>query len=126
MKTNKPSEKVEVNELIFPENCKQLFKDLPLRFKDHKAQDFDAIIHFKITGIKGGEFTVTIKDQTCSTQEGLHGESNCLVRVSDETYLGIEKGKVNAQIAFMSGKIKVNNVSLMTKYSSLFKLYKKT
>jgi len=53
--------------------------------------------------------------------EGLEGTPDCVVSTSEETYLGIETGRVNPQTAFMMGKVKISNVSEMLRYVKAFR-----
>lgn len=103
------------------QTVKDIFGGLPQRFKSDKASGFDANVHFDISGDQGGQFTVQIADGKCEVQEGLQGDRDCLVETDDETYIGIESGMINPQTAFMSGKIKADNLAVMMQFSGLFK-----
>lgn len=101
-------------------DCADIFRTLPLRMKADKVGDTRACVQFKLSGPKGGDFTVFLEDGTCRTEAALSGTPDCVIQASDETYLGIEFGKVNPQMAFMMGKIKVSNVGLMMKFTAMF------
>ena len=103
------------------QTVKDIFGGLPGRFKSEKAGGFGANVHFDISGDQGGQFTVHIADGKCEVQEGLQGDRDCLVETDDETYIGIESGKLNPQTAFMSGKIKADNLAVMMQFSGLFR-----
>jgi alkylation response protein AidB-like acyl-CoA dehydrogenase/putative sterol carrier protein len=97
---------------------------LPGRFKPEKANGFSANVQFDISGDNGGQFTVEISEGNCHVSEGLVGDKDCLVETDDETYIGIETGHVNPQTAFMTGKIKADNLGIMMQFSGLFRRLK--
>lgn len=98
-----------------------IFEGLPARLKAEKAKGFAANVHFDIAGDGGGQYTVLINDGACEVQSGFNGERDCLVETDDTTYIGVEDGSVNAQTAFMTGKIKADNLGVMMQFSGLFK-----
>lgn len=101
--------------------AKEIIYSLPERFlKDSVKDDTHIIFHFEISGSEGGDFTVTLKDKQCNLEEGLHGEPKCTVSVKDKTYVDLEYGKTNPQMAFMMGKIKISNLNAMFKFAECF------
>ena len=109
------------NESTAPLTVEAIFGKLPERFKKEKAGDFKANVHFDISGNNGGQYTVQIGEGDCKVVEGHDGERDCLVETDDETYIGVESGQLNAQTAFMTGKIKADNLGVMMQFSGLFK-----
>ncbi|OGR03380.1 MAG: hypothetical protein A2284_04990 [Deltaproteobacteria bacterium RIFOXYA12_FULL_61_11] len=101
--------------------CAQLVATYPARFLPDKAGGFNGTVHFKLTGTSGGQYTAVVKHSELTISEGLEGTTDCLVEASDETFLGIEKGTLNPQMAFMMGKIKVSNVGIMLKFMAFFR-----
>ena len=77
----------------------------------------DTNFHFKISGDEGGEFTAIIENEELKVQEGLHGESKCVITTSDETLMGIVTGKKKPMSAMMFGKLKVSSLPELTKFS---------
>jgi putative sterol carrier protein len=104
-----------------PETARDIIKSLPERFKADKAEGLDSTFHFDISGPNGGQFTVTIKDKTCTVQDGFQGTPSCLVTTSDQVYEDTELGRTNPQMAVMMGKIKISNLGEMMKFVGLFK-----
>lgn len=101
--------------------AREIISSLPKRFRADKVdEDLDIVFHFEIAGDDGGEFTVNIKDKTCTVEEGLVGEAKCTVKANDKIYADVELGKTNAQMAFMMGKIKVSNLNAMLKFVDCF------
>lgn len=103
-----------------PEKASEILKSLPARFKADKAEGFDAIFHFDISGSNGGQFTVTVKDKTCTVTDGHQGEPTCKVTTQDSVYEDVELGRTNPQMAVMMGKIKINNIGAMMRFAGLF------
>ncbi|HXH18580.1 MAG TPA: SCP2 sterol-binding domain-containing protein, partial [Chitinophagales bacterium] len=103
-----------------PEKASEIVKSLPSRFRADKADGFNAIFHFDIGGPNGGQFTVTIKDKTCTVTDGHQGEATCKVTTQDSVYEDVELGRTNPQMAVMMGKIKINNIGAMMRFVGLF------
>ena len=102
-------------------NARELILSLPDRFKPQVAENEEAVVHLKISGENGGEFTVDINDGTCKVQEGLEGNPDCVVQTSDKTYEKLEYGKQNPQMALLMGKIKVSNIPMLIKFVQMFR-----
>lgn len=103
-----------------PEKASEIIKSLATRFKADKAEGFDAVFHFEIAGPNGGQFTVNVKDKTCTVTDGLQGEATCRVTAEDKVYEDVELGRTNPQMAVMMGKIKINNIGAMMRFMGLF------
>ena len=101
-----------------------IVRSLDMRFKADKAKGYAAVIHYDISGGRGGQFTVSIQDQSCTVQEGLSGDTDCLITVADQVYEQLELGKLNPQTAFMLGDIQVSDLPEMMKFMKYFKRYK--
>ncbi len=104
-----------------PLTVEAIFGKLPERFKKEKANDFKANVHFDISGNHGGKYSVIIQNGDCKVVTGHEGQRDCLVETDDATYIGVESGALNAQTAFMTGKIKADNLGVMMQFSGLFK-----
>ncbi len=100
--------------------AREVVFDLPNRFRPDKAGDYRGTIHFIIKGEGGGEFTVEVGEGLCRVQEGLHGDAVCRVQTSAKTYLDIETGRTNPQVAFMMGRVKVTNVTELINFTRMF------
>lgn len=106
-----------------PTNAKEIILSLPYRFRKEKCHDagYNTLIHFDIEGENGGQFTVTIQDATIAVKEGLTGTPKCTVKAKESIYSDIEWGKQNPQMAFMMGKVKVDNVMELMTFSGMFR-----
>lgn len=94
---------------------------LPERFRREKAAGYATTVHFKISGADGGEYTVAVSGGECSVSNGLAGQAKCLVETSAKTYIDMETGKTNPQIAFMMGKVKISNIPEMMQFIDMFR-----
>jgi putative sterol carrier protein len=110
-----------------PQTAREIIHSLPERFRPEKVEEgIEAILHFDISGDRGGQFTVEIKDGKCMVTDSLSGTPLGTVRATDANYEDIELGRTNAQMAFMMGKIKADNVMELMNFIGYFKrLYKK-
>ncbi len=106
---------------VVPTTAAEILKSLPERFLGEKAGDWETVFHFDLSGPEGGQFTVTIKGGACTVGPGLRGNPECVVKTSDRIYRDIELGKANAEVAFMTGKIKVSDLVEMMKFVKAFR-----
>ncbi|HUM47911.1 MAG TPA: SCP2 sterol-binding domain-containing protein [Chitinophagales bacterium] len=98
----------------------ELIQSLPQRMKPGSGAGVDIVFHFKIAGTNGGDFTVKVKDGTCTVENGLSGEPKCVVEAKDNVYEDVEMGRTNAQMAVLFGKVKVSNIPSMLKFVEMF------
>ena len=77
----------------------------------------DTCFHFKISGDEGGEFTAVAVDNKFTVVEGLEGEAKCVITASDKVLMDIIRGEQNPMTAIMFGKLKISNLSEMTKFA---------
>ena len=103
-----------------PQTAAEIVRSLCDRFRPEKAGDYSAVFHLDLSGEGGGQFTVIIENGSCRVEPGLQGQAKCLVQTSAATYYDIEFGKTNAEMAFMTGKIKISNVGEMLRFVKLF------
>jgi len=119
-----PAEKIqsakEEVKMGSPQTAAEIIRSLCDRFRPEKAGDYASVFHFDLSGEGGGQFTVTIENGKCSVEPGLQGQPKCLVQAAAATYSDIEFGRTNAEMAFMTGKIKISNVGEMLRFVKLF------
>ena len=104
-----------------PETVEGLITSLPQRFRPERAEGVTTTLHFLLSDDARPEWTVRVADGACTVSEGLKGTPDCVVRMSGDTYVGIETGRVNPQVAFMMGKVKVSDIGQMMQYIKLFR-----
>ncbi|MDF1562696.1 MAG: SCP2 sterol-binding domain-containing protein [Deltaproteobacteria bacterium] len=105
------------------DSCKQYFDEiLPAKLSAHPelAEKVGAIYQFKITGEGGGDWTVDLVKN--EVREGDDADAKCTVTVADADFLKVIDGSLNAQMAFMSGKLKIGgDLSLAMKLGEVLK-----
>ncbi len=116
-----PTEEVSVPWLKQHLHCKQAFQMMPSRFNKDAAKGLNAIYQFDLSGDGGGKWHVIIKDQTCEVKEGAAASPNITISMTAQDYLDMLSGKLNGQMAFMSGKLRIaGDMGLALRMQSLF------
>jgi putative sterol carrier protein len=104
------------------EQVKAIFDAMPQNLNADAAKGMNAVIQFNLTGDGGGNYYVTIKDGTCTVSEGTAPSPNMTMTMAAQDYVDMISGKLNGQMAFMSGKLKIaGDMGLAMKMQSLFK-----
>ena len=98
-----------------------LFESLPARIRPEKTEGWTSRFHFLFTGSETPDWTVAIDGAACEVSRGLQGAPNCTITTTEDVYLGIETGKENPQAAYITGKVKISNLSEMMRYIKSFK-----
>ena len=101
----------------------KIVSTIPQRFRPEKAEGVHLVMHFDINGNAGYAFTVEVNNGTCTIYNELQGKAHCTIRTKTETYVKLELGKTNPQVAFMMGKVKVSNIEAMINFAKLFRKY---
>ncbi|MBI3457919.1 MAG: SCP2 sterol-binding domain-containing protein [Candidatus Rokubacteria bacterium] len=100
---------------------RETFEAMPIRFKPERAQGVKAVIQYDITGEGGGTCHVEIADGTCLLKEGLAAAPNLTLTMAAQDWLDMLGGKLNGQMAFMSGKLKhKGDMSLLMRLPGMF------
>ena len=71
------------------------------------VQKINAIYQFNISGPGGGAWSVDCTQPGGKIQAGTAPSPKCTVAAVDSDFLAIVNGKLNAQMAFMSGKLRI-------------------
>lgn len=104
------------------EEVKAIFDAMPANLNVDAAKGMNAVIQFNLTGDGGGNYNVSIKDGTATVAEGTHPQPNMTLTMAAQDYVDMIAGKLNGQMAFMSGKLKIQgDMGLAMKMQSLFK-----
>ena len=98
-----------------------VFKEMPNRFNANAAKGMKAVYQFDLTGDGGAKYNVAIDDGKINVQEGAHASPNITLTMAASDYLDMVNGKLNPQMAFMSGKLKIaGDMGLAMKMAQLF------
>jgi putative sterol carrier protein len=92
------------------ESVKELFeKQMPERLKNKPdvVSKINAVYQFNISGPGGGQWSVDCTKPGGEVAPGQAAAAKCTVNCTDADFLNIVNGKLNAQMAFMSGKLKI-------------------
>lgn len=100
---------------------KETFEAMPGRFKPDRAQGVTAVLQYDITGPGGGTYYVNIADGKCTLGEGPAVSPNLTLTMAAHDWLDMLAGKLNGQMAFMSGKLKhKGDMSLLMRLPGMF------
>src|SRR5262245_54601472 len=101
---------------------KDIFKEMPNRFNADAAKGMDAVIQFNLSGDDGGQYYAVIKDGKLEVKEGTHPSPKMTMTMAGKDYVDLTLGKLNGQMAFMQGKLKIaGDMGLAMKMQTLFK-----
>ena len=101
---------------------KEIFERMPATFQKTAAAGVDAVVQFDVTGEGGGQYYAAIKDGALDVVEGAHGTPNLTITVSAQDYIAISDGKLNEQLAFMTGRLRAKGDTLLAmKLPAIFK-----
>lgn len=80
-----------------------------------------AVFHFEITTPGSSEsvwFTVDLKNGNGSIAKGKQGTADTVFIMADDDLIAVAQGKLNPQVAFMQGKMKIKgNMAMATKFT---------
>jgi putative sterol carrier protein len=100
---------------------KEIFDQMPSRFRPDRATGTNAVVQYDIGGEGGGTWHAVIKDGTCTVKEGAAQNPNLTLQVSAQDWIDVTTGKQNPQMLFMSGKLKLKgDMGLAMKLGSMF------
>jgi putative sterol carrier protein len=78
-----------------------------LRAKPDVVSKINAVYQFNISGPNGGQWAVDCTQPGGLVTAGTAAGARCTVVAKDDDFLNIVNGKMNPQMAFMSGKLKI-------------------
>jgi crotonobetainyl-CoA:carnitine CoA-transferase CaiB-like acyl-CoA transferase/putative sterol carrier protein len=101
----------------------RILESAPMRFRPEKASTVTSTFHFIISGDENFGYTITIVDSKCTLTKELTGTPTCTIKTTARTYIELETGKANPQMALMTGKIKVSNIGEMMQFAKCFRRF---
>jgi len=100
----------------------EIFDQMAANLNTDAAKGMNSTIQFNLSGDNGGQWYVTIKDGKAEVTKGTASAPNMTLSMSASDYVDMIMGKLNGQMAFMSGKLKISgDMGLAMKMQSLFK-----
>lgn len=102
-------------------SCKQAFDSSPQRFNKEAAKGLNAVFQFDLSGDGGGKWHIIVNNDSCQVKEGAHPSPNVTLTMAGQDYLDMLNGKLNGQMAFMTGKLRIGgDMGLALRLQSLF------
>ena len=103
----------------------EVFEEMNKHFNASGAAGLDASYQFNISGPEGGTWSFVIKDQQCEFHASAVDNPSVQISMSDQDWMAIREGRLNSQMAFMQGKLKVQgDMGLAMKLQSIFPISK--
>ena len=78
-----------------------------LQDKPELSKAVNSIYEFNITGDNGGVWTIDLTQEPGKVAAGSQGNAKCTVTCASSDFMNVISGKMNPQMAFMSGKLKI-------------------
>jgi putative sterol carrier protein len=100
----------------------EIFARMATGLDENAAKGLNATIQFNISGENGGAWYLSVKDGKATVTKGSVSSPSMTMAMTSEDYVDMNTGKLNPQMAFMSGKLKISgNMELAMKMQALFK-----
>ncbi len=104
-----------------PLTVEELMKKMPEAFLADKAEGVDAVIQFHLGD--GGDWICTIRDQTCTAEQGVTEDPNLTLTAEAGDYIDMITGALNPMSAIATKKVILKgDLNLAMKYMNLFAL----
>lgn len=103
--------------------ARQILDSIPARFRPEKAKDLNFVVHFALTGDEELACTVKISNGQCAIYEGLVNTPHCVVKARSNHYIDLELGRLNPQMALLTGKVKVSSMATMMQFVKCFRRF---
>ncbi len=102
-------------------SAREIIASLPQRFLPDKARGQSIVLHIEFEDEPEGRFTVHVAEGKCWVEPGLAGSPDCLIRTQAPIYRDIELGRMNPRTAYLFGKVKISDVTVLTRFAGLFR-----
>jgi putative sterol carrier protein len=94
-----------------------------LKAKGDAVTKVNAVYQFFITGDQGGSWWVDTTKSGGEVGAGERPDARCTITMGDKDFIDMVGGKLNAQMAFMTGKLKIKgDMGLALKLGSVLGL----
>lgn len=99
------------------------FDQVPGKVNKDKIQGMNCVYQFNITGDGGGEWNIAIANGEAVVSQGAAEKPSITITMESGNFLNLLQGKLNGQMAFMTGKLKIQgDMALALKLQSVFNL----
>ena len=106
-----------------PDTPQQVFDAMPGAFRPEKAGSAEMLLQFSLTGNHGGDWTIDIANGRCQTHSGPATDPLATISASDQDFMALFRGDLNAVAAYMSGRVQVQgDVTAIMNLLSFFEL----
>ena len=94
---------------IMADNPKEVFEGMntKLTANPESVAGMNCIYQFDITGDDGGKWFVDLMGDMPDIAAGVKDDANCTITMAGQDLVDITSGKLNGQMAFMTGKLKI-------------------
>ncbi|MDR7503150.1 MAG: SCP2 sterol-binding domain-containing protein [Armatimonadota bacterium] len=101
----------------------ETFEAMASRFRPERAQGVRAVVQYHITGEGGGSYYAEIADGSCTIHQGSAPSPTTTITISAPDWLDLVAGKLQGQLAFMQGRLKVTgDMGLAMRLAGMFGL----
>jgi putative sterol carrier protein len=98
-----------------------VFEEMVKHFNPAASGGTNASYQFEILGPDGGTWALKIQQQKCELVVGGVPSPSVTISLSDKDWMSIREGKLNSQMAFMQGKLKIKgDMNLAMKLQTMF------
>jgi hypothetical protein len=82
-------------------------EQIPIAIKKRPelAEEINAVIHFNITGPKGGHWTMDLTQKEDWIQPGFSGSPALTITIANDDFVKLRCGQLNGTVAVMNGKL---------------------
>lgn len=98
-----------------------VFEEMLKHFNPGAAKGTNASYQFNISGQEGGIWAFKIENGACELVKGGVPAPSVEISLADKDWMAIREGKLNSQMAFMQGKLKIKgDMNLAMKLQTMF------
>lgn len=98
-----------------------VFEEMVKHFNPAAAAGTSSVYQFNISGAQGGIWAFKIQDGKCELVKGGVDNPSVEIALADQDWMAIREGKLNSQMAFMQGKLKIKgDMNLAMKLQTMF------
>jgi len=84
--------------------------ELPRHFsqKNSLTEEIGEVFQFVILGSEGGDWVIDFTKEPPHIYQGKAPQPVCTITMEDKDFVALIQGNLNAQLAFFTGKLKIN------------------